>query len=253
MSITATPIKLDGAMTTEGSNSPRDLETLGMNHGSRPVQSIVKRELLLRRMQDGGTYQKIAALTRTVQNIFGQREIDAKKLLNELTDLAQLLKGQSKAGKLSDDGNTKLLHTSLDSWRKQAVTLKLEDSGNVRDIVAAIASSRNIVEEALIPWPELPLIPGHDNIKNIILRLEEVLPSMQHSTSTIEIAQCFRRFKTYITGSDQMGKAVVDFLKAKLLTFSDWVKAWDETAEQRERFLTIILNCNEAMAGHGEH
>ncbi|KAG6847491.1 hypothetical protein H0H93_007795 [Arthromyces matolae] len=265
MSITATPIKLDGAMTTQLSSSPHDLETfgnvfqcqhmsvpsnrtmfvLGMNRGSRPVQSIVKRGLLLRRMQHGTSSDQQIAIATVIENIKNgfSNLSDATQLLNELTKLTQHLKFQSKSGGLSEGPNAKSLQTLLHSWREQA--LKLENSGDARHIVAEIASSRNIVEEALIPWPKTFQLPPHHNIQNIIRHLETVLPGMQPSKSTVETALYFEGLKTYITKNEQLG--TTDFINAKLLTFGDWVEAWDETAERREMFLSIIKVCKEAM------
>ncbi|KAG6816600.1 hypothetical protein H0H93_007891 [Arthromyces matolae] len=242
MSATSTPIKLGHA-----------LDTLGMDVAS-PTQNIVKRGVLLRRMENQPLQpaqrspydEEVLELAHLAAKSF-PGNIDPRNMelfFVQLTDLSRHLQSKQGDDQLSESVAISL-RTSLDSWKTGVHNdLKHAADYKLKRILAQIATCRNIVEETIAPSEShFP-----DEINVVLGTIEDTLPGMQRTTRRDRGVKALEQLQQYL-----LIKNISDIgarhMNAKLLTYGEWVEGWFVASKQKVAALEKVEACKEIMRG----
>ncbi|KAG6847830.1 hypothetical protein H0H93_005650 [Arthromyces matolae] len=234
LSVTAIPIHLDGAGTTELSNGPLDFETPGIGPAS-PFQNIVKRSPIY--------WQKASELTddagEKFPDDFGgnfREDVNLGKLRTfnlALIILVKHLCSRDSKNHPLDIFIAKRMETALQSWRVSITTLRKFRNldgplgHEIKSILAEMATARNVLEHHLstntLPSP-IPAEIVDNLLKSIEVSLSRGSPDQVHIEEVVSHLQQLLKFlQTSNVGARHL-------IRPKLLTFGDWVGAWDNEA-----------------------
>ncbi|KAG6814761.1 hypothetical protein H0H93_012336 [Arthromyces matolae] len=224
LSATAIPIKLDDAVSKEVSNIPHDFDAL--------VRTLYQDEALM--------------LASNVQSSFRElgHSSNAQSISHHLSNLSEYLGWKKRQGITKSVAES--LKNTLRSWSDQVKSWRDVPSKDVNHIVAEIATCRNIVDNVLAVSPS----PLPDEMNRHLKQLEKILPDNEVLSRRVTSLQALEDFLQYLRSVTNSEIKEKDIVKAKLLTFRDWVEGWDDNElKGKVAALYTIKQCDKIMDG----
>ncbi|KAG6815786.1 hypothetical protein H0H93_008992 [Arthromyces matolae] len=161
----------------------------------------------------------------------------ARAFSEDLTKIAQHLQDVGAHGLPKKDAQ--YIEPFLSKWRTEVAdrpaAIQHEQS---TAILAAIATCRNIAQEALAPSQSH--LPG--TLYPIIERLEQALPAQHEGKAATDLAALGKQLRGTV-----ISKYAAQMINDKLLTFNDWVQNWSYQAKTKRDSLEKIGECQGIM------